>query len=641
MLSKIRKVFTPSWKWSVEEKLKSFNVVTDLSRDSLFDELGLKRLQESYFKDGEVSPQERFAYISKAFASNEAHAQRLYDYSSKHWLSYSTPILSFGRSRNGQPISCFLSWIDDTANSLVETAAEVKRLSMAGGGVGIGFGIRSKDELSTGVMPHLKEYDSISIAYKQGRTRRGSFAAYLDISHPDIMQFLEIRKVTGDPNIRCMNMNHGVNIPDAFMKLIEKSMYDENCDDSWPLIDPHSKKVVEVVSARDLWAKLIDLRMSTGRGEPYILFIDTVNSLLGDWLKVSKKPNSLQSAILKTKIGKAYYKDQFEELRCRMSNLCTEITIPVNKYRTAVCCLSSLNVEYFDEWANDKLFIADVAEMLDNVIEHFIESAPSFMKRAKYSAKMGRDIGIGQLGYHAYLQKNMIPFEGVMSKIINKNIAKHIYEKVQEANTQLAVSRGDCPDCRGFNRRFSHTTAIAPNATSSIIMQNTSPSVEPFFRNAYRQDTLSGSFLNKNRYLAALLTAHLKDADKIDDAWKSIIADEGSVQSLPFLTDKEKLVFKTAPEIDQRWIIELAGDRQHHLDQSQSINIFLKPTAHVKYVHAVHFAAWKQGLKSLYYCKTDKIRKADKVSQGIERKIIESIDFKQIADGETCLSCEG
>jgi ribonucleoside-diphosphate reductase alpha chain len=356
----------------------------DLERDGLFDELGIKRLQESYMREDEISPQHRFAFVSKAFSTNDEHAQRLYEYSSKHWLSYSTPILSFGRSKRGMPISCFLNFIEDTAEGLVDNLSETNWLSMLGGGVGIGFGIRSADDKSTGVMPHLKIYDASSLAYRQGRTRRGSYAAYLDISHPDIISFLEMRKPTGDPNVRCMNLHHGVNITDDFMKLIENCMLNSEADDSWNLVDPKSGEIRETVSAKHLWQQILELRMHTG--EPYIHFIDTSNNMLPQFLKD-------------------------KGLKIHQSNLCSEIILPTNEERTAVCCLSSLNLEYYDDWKNDSLFLKDVAEMLDNVLEFFITNAPDTISRAIYSASRERSIGIGALGFHAYLQKNNIAFE--------------------------------------------------------------------------------------------------------------------------------------------------------------------------------------------------------------------------------------
>ena len=586
----------------------------DLERDKLFDELGVKRLKESYMREDEESPQHRFAYVSKTFGSNEEHAQRLYDYSSKHWLSYSTPILSFGRSKRGMPISCFLNYIEDTAEGLVENLSETNWLSMLGGGVGIGFGIRSADDKSTGVMPHLKMYDASSLAYRQGRTRRGSYAAYLDISHPDITSFIELRKPTGDPNVRCLNLHHGINIPDSFMEIIERCMLDPNANDDWQLKDPHTGEVRDVVSAKNLWQQILELRMHTG--EPYIHFIDTSNRKLPQWLKD-------------------------KGLKVHQSNLCSEIILPTNEQRTAVCCLSSLNLETYDEWKNNKLFLRDVAEMLDNVLQYFIDNAPNTIARAKFSASQERSIGVGALGFHAYLQKLGIPFEGVMAKVTNNQIFKHIKKGLDHANLDLGKERGEAPDAVGTGRRFSHVMAIAPNASSSIIMGNTSPSIEPYRANAYRQDTLSGSFLNKNRWLDKIIKEKAKDENDYNDIWSSIIANDGSVQHLDILSDVEKDVFKTSMEIDQRWVIELAADRQELIDQAQSLNLFFRPDAHIKYIHAIHFTAWKKGLKTLYYCRSEKIGKADKVSKRIERQIIKELDMTQVAGGEICLACEG
>lgn len=589
-------------------------VQIDYSRDSLFDELGLKRLRESYMRDEEKSPQERFAFVSETFGSNPEHAQRLYEYSSKHWLSYSTPILSFGRSKKGLPISCFLNWIEDTAEGLVDTLSETNWLSMLGGGVGIGFGIRSADDKSVGIMPHLKIYDASCLAYRQGRTRRGSYAAYLDIDHPDIELFLEMRKPTGDQNIRALNLHHGVNIPDAFMQIIEKCMIDSSADDTWELKDPHTREVKKTVSAKYLWQKVLDLRMQTG--EPYIHFIDTSNRFLPSWLKE-------------------------KGLKVRQSNLCSEIILPTDDKRTAVCCLSSVNLEYYEEWKNDKMFLRDVAEMLDNVLEYFIKNAPSSVQRAIYSASRERSIGVGALGFHALLQKNNIAFESMDATVLNRKIFKHMRLKLNDANRELGQERGEAPDASGTGFRFSHLIAIAPNASSSIIMGNTSPSIEPLRANAYRQDTLSGAFLNKNKYLDKILKDKCQETGAdIDEVWSSVIANDGSVQHLDFLDEHTKNVYKTAMEIDQRWLIEHAADRQEYIDQGQSLNIFFQPDSHVKYLHAVHFLAWKRGLKTLYYCRSDKIRRADKVSQQIERKIIEEIDMKALAE-DVCIACEG
>jgi ribonucleoside-diphosphate reductase alpha chain len=592
-------------------------IKVDYSRDGLFDELGIKRLKESYMREDETSPQERFAYVSHSFGSNPEHAQRLYNYSSKHWLSYSTPILSFGRSKRGLPISCFLPYLDDSAEGLVNTLAEVNWLSMLGGGVGIGIGIRSADDKSVGVMPHLRTYDASSLAYRQGRTRRGSYAAYLDINHPDVLIFLEMRKPTGDQNMRCLNLHHGINITDDFMLLIEKCMLDPDADDTWELKDPHSGEVRDTISARELWQRILEIRMQTG--EPYLHFIDTSNKAMPEFQR---------------KLG----------LAIKQSNLCSEIILPTDKERTAVCCLSSLNLEYFDDWKNETLFLRDVAEMLDNVLQYFIDNAPDTVRRAKYSAIRERSIGIGALGWHAYLQRNNIAWESALATSANHKIFKHIRAHLDQANIYLGRERGEAPDAKGTGQRFSHMTAIAPNASSSIIMGNTSPSIEPFRANAYRQDTLSGSHLNKNKYLDKIIKDKCNEDSKLDynEIWSSIISNDGSVQHLDFLDEWTKDVYKTAMEIDQRWLVDHAANRQGYIDQAQSVNLFFRPDVNVKYLHAVHFQAYKQGLKTLYYCRSEKLAKADKVSKKIEREVIKEIDLKALASGDDiCIACEG
>lgn len=588
-------------------------IEVDYSRDQLFDSLGIKRLKESYMKDDEVSPQQRFAYVVSQFGTNKQHAQRLYEYASLHWLSFSTPILSFGRSARGLPISCFLPYLHDSSAGLVDTLAEVNWLSMLGGGIGIGVGIRSADDKSVGVMPHLRTYDASCLAYRQGRTRRGSYAAYLDISHPDINIFLEMRKATGDPNMRTPNLHHGINIPDSFMTIIENGMKDPHTNDDWALRDPHNGEVREVVSARALWQKIIEMRMHTG--EPYLHFIDTSNKHMPEFQRA---------------LG----------LSIKQSNLCSEIILPTDKDRTAVCCLSSLNLEYYDVWKNNELFLRDVAEMLDNVLQYFIDHAPDSISRARFSAERERSIGIGALGFHAYLQQKNIPFEGALAKSINNEIFKKIQDKLNKANYELGSERGEAPDTMGTGRRFSHMMAIAPNASSSIIMGNTSPSIEPYRANAYRQDTLSGSSMTKNKYLEKLLRSKPLTDVEIADIWSSVIANDGSVQHLSHLSDWEKDVFKTSMEIDQRWIIEHAADRQKFIDQAQSLNVFFRPDSNVKYIHAVHFLAWRKGLKTMYYCRSEKLAKADKVSRKVERVIIKELDLKAVAEGDECLACQ-
>jgi len=597
--------------------MEHMGITIDPNRDTLFDDLGRLRLKESYMIESEISPQERFAYVSKIFGSNSEHSQRLYDYSSKHWLSYSTPILSYGRSKRGLPISCYLNFINDTAEGLVENLSETNWLSMLGGGVGIGFGIRSADDKSTGVMPHLKMYDASSLAYRQGRTRRGSYAAYLDVSHPDILLFLEMRKPTGDQNFRCLNLHHGINITDDFMHIIENCMMNPDYDDSWELKDPHTKEVREIVSATDIWQRILEMRMQTG--EPYIHYIDESNRKMPEWLKQ-------------------------KELKINQSNLCSEIILPTNKDRTAVCCLSSLNLEYFDEWSKNKQFLKDVLEMLDNVLQIFINNAPDSITRAKFSAERERSVGVGALGFHAYLQRKGVLWESALAKSANLRMFKHIRTGLDAANLELGAERGEAPDAKGTGLRCSHVMAIAPNASSSILMGNTSPSIEPWRANAYRQDTLSGAFLNKNKYLDKLINQKCEEDDSLDyeKIWSSIIANDGSVQHLKCLSDYEKDLYKTAMEIDQRWVIEHAADRQQFIDQAQSLNVFFRPNVNIKYLHAVHFMAWKSKLKTMYYCRSEKIGKADRVSRQIEREIIKEIDIEALASGEdSCLACEG
>jgi ribonucleoside-diphosphate reductase alpha chain len=397
------------------------------------------------------------------------------------------------------------------------------------------------------------------------------------------------------------------------MKIIENSMLDKNFDDSWELRDPHSNEVREVVSAKDLWQRILDIRMQTG--EPYLHFIDASNRAMPQFQK---------------DLG----------LSIKQSNLCSEIILATDRTRTAVCCLSSVNLEYFDEWKDHPTFLRDIAEMLDNVLQYFIDNAPTAVERARFSARRERSIGIGALGFHAYLQRNNTPFESAIAVGRNKQIFKHIREGLNNANLELGKIRGEAPDAVGTGLRFSHLMAIAPNASSSIIMGNTSPSIEPYRANAYRQDTLSGSSLNKNKWLDKIIKNIVKNDEEYQSIWSSIIANDGSVQHLDILDDWTKDVFKTSMEIDQRWLVNHAADRQEYIDQAQSLNLFFRPDVNIKYLHAVHFQAWKQGLKTLYYCRSEKIGKADKVAKRIEREAIKELDMKALIDGDTCLACE-
>ena len=584
------------------------------NRDKYLSEFSFKTLQDRYLIEGENSPQDAFARAAKAFSDNDAHAQRLYDYASKLWFMFSTPVLSNGGTKRGMPISCFLNYVDDSREGITNHYTENAYLSSVGGGVGgCWTGVRSvgsktsNGSESTGVIPFLKVVDAEMLAFSQGVTRRGSYAAYIDISHPEIEEFLDVRKPTGgDVNRKSVNLHHGVMISDEFMELIEKATREEGFDDSWPLIDPHSGEVKKVIPAKTLWVKLIQNRVETG--EPYIVFRDTVDEALPEF-------------------------QQNLGLRVHQSNLCSEITLPTDKDRTAVCCLSSVNLEEFDEWKNNDQFIPDLVRMLDNVLEHFIENAPDQLFRAKYSAMRERSIGLGAMGFHAYLQRHNIPFESAMAKGRNLQMFSRIKSEATRATQQLAEERGECPDGVGFGVRNAHLLAIAPNASSSIICGNTSPSIEPYRANAFTQKTKSGTSLLKNEYLEAILQDLEMDNEEV---WKSIITNNGSVQHLDFLDEWTKEVFKTAVEIDQRWVIEMAADRQEQICQSQSLNIFFPANVSKQELHAIHMMAWKRGVKTLYYLRSEAYKRAEKVSDEVLRqRIFESID------DEGCLACEG
>jgi ribonucleoside-diphosphate reductase alpha chain len=583
-------------------------VKIDLSRDNLFDEMGMRRLRDSYMRPQEKSPQERFSYAVRAVASNAAHAQRLYDYVSKHWLSLSTPLLSYGRSKRGLPISCYLSYMPDTSEGLVSTVAEVSWLSMLGGGVGIGMGIRSEGAKSVGVMPHCKVAEAVSLAYRQDG-RRGSFATYLDISHPNVQQFIDIRKPTGDANQRCQELHHGLNIPDAFMELVEARMLDESANDDWPLIDPATGLTKEVVSASYLWEQIILTRARTG--EPFLHFSDTSNRNMPEFQKA---------------LG----------LKIQQSNICTEILLATDAQRTAICCLSSPNLEYWEFWKDNYQFYKDVAEMLDNAITLFCEKAPPEVHRAVYSATRERAIGIGALGWHALLQSKGIPFESALAVSLNHQVFGRYKKYLDRANLELGAERGECPDAVGYGLRFSHMTAIAPNASSSIIMGNTSPSIEPFRNNGYRQDTISGSYLNFNKYLDKILRGRIVSEEEYEAARSEIVVNQGSVQKCKYLTDYEKDVFKTFSEIDQMWVVQHAADRQPYIDQAQSLNLNFSATENVAKVHHVTFMIWKMGIPTAYYQRSNKLYHGSSTNAKAE---VYKYDFQKSIEPD-CLACE-
>ena len=583
----------------------------DYRKDKLLTEFSHKTLQDRYLVGDEQSPQEGFARAAQAFADDEAHAQRLYDYASNLWFMFATPVLSNGGTQRGLPISCFLNYVDDSREGITGHYTENAYLSSFGGGIGGTWSdVRaqgtktSKGSESTGVMPFVKVVDSEMLAFSQGVTRRGSYAAYLHMSHPEAEEFLDMRKPTGgDTNRKCLNLHHGVVIPDKFMEIIHKATKEPGFDDSWELIDPHSGEVKKVVSARTLWVKLLQNRMETG--EPYLMFEDAVNADLPQFQKN-------------------------KGLRVHHSNLCSEITLATNDERTAVCCLSSVNLEYYDEWKKVPAFIPDLIRMLDNVLESFIQNAPQQLERAKFSALRERSLGLGAMGFHAYLQKNGISFESPLASAINYEMFDSIKSQAQNTTEQLAVERGACPDDDSCSVRNAHLLAIAPNASSSIICGNTSPSIEPFRANAYTQKTKSGSYLQKNKFLEELLEKYEQNNES---TWKSIVTNKGSVQHLEFLSEEEKEVFKTAVEINQSWVIEHAAQRQEFICQSQSVNLFFPPDVNKGELHNIHMLAWAKNMKTLYYLRSEAISRADNVSNKIKREII----FEQ----QDCLSCEG
>jgi len=582
----------------------------DYERDNLLTDFGKTTLKDRYLLPEETSPQEGFMRAAKAFSDNDEMAQRIYDYASKLWFMYSTPVLSNAGSKRGMPISCFLNYVGDSREGLTGHYTENAWLASVGGGIGGYWGdVRSDGtqtsggSQSSGSIPFLHVVDSEILAFSQGKTRRGSYAAYMDISHPEIIEFLEMRKPSGgDVHRKCLNLHHGVNISDEFMHLIDNCIKEPTFDDTWNLIDPHTKKIVRTVSARDLWLKILETRVATG--EPYVSFIDTVNDALPETQK---------------KLG----------LKVNHSNLCTEITLATDENRTAVCCLSSVNLEKYDEWKNNSLFIPDLVRFLDNVLQYFIDKAPDELFRAKFSANSERSLGLGAMGFHAYLQSRGIAFEGALAKSLNMKIFKSIKEQAVEESKRLAVKRGEAPDMEGTGMRNAHLLAIAPNASSSIICGTTSPSIEPYRANAYVQKTMSGSFLVKNKYLEKLLD---KKGINNEETWTSILANRGSVLHLAALSDNEKDIFKTAIEINQQWIVEHAADRQKHICQGQSVNVFVPADVNIKELHDMHMLAWKKKLKTLYYCRSEAIKRAELVSKKVERTIIPEAD---------CLACEG
>lgn len=583
-------------------------MVIDINRNDFLTNFGKSVLSDRYLLDGE-SYQGMFARVAQAYADDDAHAQRLYDYISQLWFMPATPILSNGGTTRGMPISCFLNEAEDSLEGIVDLWTENVWLAARGGGIGSYWGnLRSLGETvrangkTSGVVPFIKVQDSLTLAISQGSLRRGSSAVYLPIWHPEIEEFMDLRKPTGgDPNRKALNVHHGVVVNDAFMRAVED-------DAMWELRSPKDHAVVHQTSARDLWIRLLTARIETG--EPYILFIDAVNRALPESYKAN-------------------------HLHVKTSNLCSEITLATGmdargESRTAVCCLSSVNLETFDAWRYNEQFIPDIMRFLDNVLQSFIDQAPDTMARARYSAWRERSVGLGVMGFHSFLQSKRIPFGSAMAKSWNLNIFRHLKSEADRASVLLAEERGACPDAaeHGIMERFTHKLAIAPTASISIIAGNSSPGIEPYAANVFVQKTLTGSFSVRNKHLMTLLEEKGYNNDEI---WSSISTHEGSVQHLGFLSEDEKEIFQTAYELDQRWIIQHAADRTPFICQAQSVNLFLPANVHKRTLHQVHMMAWKMGLKSLYYVRSRSIQRADKVSHAVQRNA--SYD-------QECLACQ-
>ena len=578
----------------------------DHSRNENFSEQALKLLKDYYMLPDEESPQDAFARAALAYCEGDYDfAQRIYDYASNQWFMFSSPVLSNaprnGSTSTGLPISCFLNYVGDSLDSLIEHNTEVAWLSVKGGGVGGHWSdVRGISDKAPGPIPFMKVVDSGMQAWKQGRTRKGSYAAYLDVSHPDIVEFIKFKVPTGgDTNRKCFNLFNAVNITDEFMEAVEN-------DKQWELRDPHAGDVRDKLSARTLWQRILEARFRTG--SPYLHFIDTSNRGLPDCQK---------------QLG----------LAVRGSNLCAEITLPTSRERTAVCCLSSVNLEKYDEW-NGTGMVEDLVRFLDNVLEYFIRNAPQELGKAIYSAKRERSIGLGAMGFHGYLQANSIPWETDEAKFINRRMFKNINYKAIQATKELAKEKGEAPDMEGTGRRNAHLIAVAPNANSSIICGCTA-SIEPLKANAYTHRTRAGAHLVKSKELENVLENYGRNDEK---TWKSIVSNQGSVQHLEFLSPSEKEVFKTAYEIDQTWVVQHAADRQTYVCQAQSVNLFFPAGSDKGHVNAVHLQAWKQGLKSLYYLRTDAGAVADHIGFLVDRVALQ--DAEEAVEAEECPVCQ-
>lgn len=595
-----------------------FNIETSEKKNKNLSSFGKAVLKDRYLVLGE-DYQDLFARVASHYADNKNHAQRLYEYMSDLWFMPATPILSNGGTDRGLPISCFLNESSDSLEGIVNLWNENVWLASKGGGIGsfwgnvrsIGENVRDNGKTS-GIIPFIKVMDSQTLAISQGSLRRGSAAAYLPIDHPEIEEFIDIRRPTGgDPNRKSLNIHHGIVVSDDFMKAVIKN-------EKWNLKSPKTGNVVETVKARDLWIKLITSRVETG--EPYILFSDAVNRAIPEQQK---------------QLG----------LKVKTSNLCSEITLPTGKDhlgndRTAICCLSSLNIEHYDKWSKNEEIIEDIMRFLDNVLDDFIQNAPPEMAKAVYAAKRERSVGLGVMGFHSFLQSKNVPIESAMATVWNRKIFQHIKKNVDEISLKLATEKGACEDAKevGINERFSNKLSIAPTASISIIASNSSPGIEPFAANSFTQKTLTGSFNVRNKNLVKLLKKKEKNTD---DVWSSITINNGSIQHLDFLDEHEKLVFKTAQEVDQRWLVDLCADRTPYICQAQSLNIFLPGDVSKKELHEIHFRAWEKGLKSLYYCRSTSVQRADKVSNKNEiDELLKMPESASTNNYEECLSCQ-
>jgi ribonucleoside-diphosphate reductase alpha chain len=582
----------------------------DKKKDKLLADYAVGMLKDFYLNENESSPQEAYARASTAWSTykgelDEDLAERLYSYVSNKWFMFASPVLSNApngtKKGKGLPISCFLTYVPDTLEGLISHSSELRWLSVFGGGVGGHWSdVRTVSDIAPGPMPFIHTVDADMIAYRQGKTRKGSYAAYMDVSHPDIIEFLNMRIPTGDVQRKALNLHNAINITDEFMNAVM-----DNTD--FDLRDPKDQAVKESVNARKLWERILETRFRTG--EPYLNFIDTANKYLPEPLK---------------DLG----------LKINGSNLCNEIHLPTSEDRTAVCCLSSLNLEYYDDW-KDTTIVRDLIRMLDNVLEYFIENAPDSIERAKFSAYRERSIGLGAMGFHSLLQHHGVAWESETAREINRVVFSRIKSEAVAETELLAEERGSYPDGEMSGRRNSHLLAIAPNASSGVIL-STSPSIEPLKANAYTHRTRAGSFLVKNKYLTRLLDAK---GENNESNWSSIITNKGSVQHLPFLTEGEKSIYKTAQELDQNWVVQHAGDRQPFICQGQSVNIFFPAGADKSYVNRVHIKAWSEGLKGLYYLRTEAKSRAENVSEKVERVALQEDTRSIVYSKKNCPFC--